>query len=88
MLDTLTAPDEEFAADVLDGLGRPQKTLPCRWLYDDRGSQLFEEITDLPEYYPTRTETKILEACRVQALTYDEISTSAIVNFPPSQAIF
>lgn len=64
MLDTLTAPDEEFAADVLDGLGRPQKTLPCRWLYDDRGSQLFEEITDLPEYYPTRTETKILEACR------------------------
>ncbi|CAJ1411694.1 unnamed protein product [Effrenium voratum] len=38
--------------------------LPCRWLYDERGSQLFEEITDLPEYYPTRTETKILEGCR------------------------
>ncbi len=64
MLDTLTAPDEEFAADVLDGLARPQKVLPCRWLYDERGSQLFEEITDLPEYYPTRTETKILETCR------------------------
>ncbi len=64
MLDTLTAPDEEFETDVLSGLGRPQKTLPCRWLYDERGSQLFEDITELPEYYPTRTETKILEASR------------------------
>ncbi len=66
MLDTLTAPDEEFAADVLDGLGRAQKTLSCRWLYDERGSQLFEQITDLPEYYPTRTETEILKACRAE----------------------
>ncbi|WOF75775.1 L-histidine N(alpha)-methyltransferase [Parvibaculaceae bacterium PLY_AMNH_Bact1] len=64
MLDMLTVTNEEFAADVLEGLGLPQKMLPCRWLYDERGSQLFEEITDLPEYYPTRTETKILEACR------------------------
>jgi L-histidine Nalpha-methyltransferase len=64
MLDTMRAVDEEFSADVLTGLGARQKTLPCRWLYDERGSQLFEEITDLPEYYPTRTETKILEDCR------------------------
>lgn len=64
MLDTVTAKNAEFAADVLAGLALPQKTLPCRWLYDERGSQLFEEITNLPEYYPTRTETKILEACR------------------------
>lgn len=49
-----------FKADVLAGLARPLKTLPSRWLYDDAGSELFEQITDLPEYYPTRTETAIL----------------------------
>ncbi|MEF2553750.1 L-histidine N(alpha)-methyltransferase [Aurantimonas sp. A2-1-M11] len=59
-IDTLAQQREAFRADVLDGLSRPQKTLPSRWLYDDRGSQLFEEITALPEYYPTRTETGIL----------------------------
>jgi dimethylhistidine N-methyltransferase len=51
---------DRFFSDVMEGLGRPRKTLPCRWLYDDRGSELFEEITRLPEYYPTRTETRIL----------------------------
>jgi dimethylhistidine N-methyltransferase len=54
--------DEAFAAAVVDGLSAPQKTLPCRYLYDERGSELFEQITALPEYYPTRTETAILEA--------------------------
>ena len=54
--------DDDFAAAVLDGLSRPQKTLPCRFFYDARGSELFEEITRLPEYYPTRTEAAILEA--------------------------
>lgn len=49
-----------FAADVLDGLSRPQKALPSRWLYDAEGSSLFEEITELAEYYPTRTELAIL----------------------------
>ncbi len=49
-----------FRADVLAGLGRQQKTLPSRWLYDQRGSELFEEITRLDEYYLTRTETAIL----------------------------
>jgi dimethylhistidine N-methyltransferase len=53
---------DEFAAAVIDGLSRPQKTLPCRYFYDARGSELFEEITRLPEYYPTRTEAAILEA--------------------------
>lgn len=51
---------EAFRADVLAGLTASRKTLPSRWLYDDRGSELFEEITQLPEYYPTRTETAIL----------------------------
>lgn len=54
---------QPFAKDVLHGLSQPQKTLPCRWLYDDRGSLLFERITELPEYYPTRTETAILYDC-------------------------
>lgn len=54
--------DDGFASAVLDGLSRPQKTLPCRFFYDQRGSELFEEITCLPEYYPTRTEAAILEA--------------------------
>lgn len=45
-----------FAADVLGGLSLRQKTLPSRYFYDARGSALFEEITRLPEYYPTRCE--------------------------------
>ena len=56
------AEEGDFAAAVLDGLSRPHKTLPCRFFYDARGSELFEEIAQLPEYYPTRTETAILEA--------------------------
>ena len=54
------AEEDDFAAAVLDGLSRPAKTLPCRFFYDQRGSELFEEITRIPEYYPTRTETEIL----------------------------
>jgi len=50
-----------FASEVLDGLGCSQKNIPCTWLYDLKGSELFEEITDLAEYYPTRTEIRILE---------------------------
>ena len=57
------APDvhAEFLADVLAGLSRPQKEIPCKWLYDARGSALFEHICDLEEYYPTRTELGIME---------------------------
>ncbi len=58
--------DEVFAQDVLEGLAKPRKELPCRWFYDQRGSELFEEITDLPEYYPTRTETAILQSCAAE----------------------
>ena len=54
-----------FRGDVLAGLAQPQKAVPARWLYDDAGSELFEEITRLPEYYPTRAETEILsERCQ------------------------
>jgi L-histidine N-alpha-methyltransferase len=50
-----------MAADVRAGLTRPFKELSPRYFYDERGSQLFEEITELPEYYPTRCEREILE---------------------------
>lgn len=51
----------EFAEAVLDGLSRGQKQIPCRFFYDARGSELFEEITQLQDYYPTRTEIALLE---------------------------
>jgi len=56
-----TVPNSAFRADVLAGLARRPRAIPARWFYDRRGSELFEEITELPEYYPTRTETAILE---------------------------
>jgi dimethylhistidine N-methyltransferase len=52
--------ENEFARAVITGLSKEKKTLPCRYFYDARGSELFEDITRLPEYYPTRTETQIL----------------------------
>lgn len=54
------ATDAALRADVLHGLSRRPKTLPPKWFYDARGSELFEEITRLPEYYPTRAEREIL----------------------------
>ena len=53
--------DRELRADVLTGLGATPKWLPPKWFYDKVGSELFEAITRLPEYYPTRTERSILE---------------------------
>lgn len=50
-------------SDVVRGLTQTPKSLPPRYFYDDRGSQLFEEICELPEYYLTRTETSILQTC-------------------------
>ena len=52
--------DPAFRKDVLKGLGIKPRTIPARWFYDRRGSELFEAITALPEYYPTRTERSIL----------------------------
>ena len=53
---------ELFRQDVIAGLSMHRKSLPCRWLYDERGSELFEQITQLEEYYPTRVETGILRS--------------------------
>ena len=49
-----------LVSDVRRGLGRSPRTLPPKWLYDDRGSELFDQITRLPEYYPTEAERTLL----------------------------
>jgi L-histidine Nalpha-methyltransferase len=59
---TLRAARRTLADDALDGLTRPAKELPPKYFYDARGSELFDRITELPEYYPTRAERAILEA--------------------------
>jgi L-histidine Nalpha-methyltransferase len=53
--------DPAFRHDVLAGLAAPIRAVPARWLYDRHGSELFEKITELPEYYLTRTERALLE---------------------------
>lgn len=71
---------EEFAAEVLEGLSHRPRSIPCRFLYDARGSDLFEQITHLEEYYPTRTEIGLLErhAGEIAALAGPD---TAIVEF-------
>jgi L-histidine Nalpha-methyltransferase len=54
--------ERSLANDVLDGLTRPFKEIPAKHFYDARGSELFEQICELPEYYPTRAEREILIA--------------------------
>lgn len=56
--------DPQFKADVLAGLAGARRAIPARWFYDERGSELFDDITRLSEYYPTRVETVLLEECR------------------------
>ncbi|WP_327720952.1 L-histidine N(alpha)-methyltransferase [Streptomyces sp. NBC_00490] len=56
------ATEAALRADVLRGLTRTPKTLPPKWFYDAHGSELFDRITELPEYYPTRAEREILVA--------------------------
>lgn len=73
-------PDLEFAASVIEGLSKPRKSLPCRFFYDARGSELFEEITRLPEYYPTRTEIALLEA-HAAAMTGGVPEGTVLVEF-------
>ncbi len=57
-----TPQSEDFLREVIDGLNQDPKILPCKYLYDERGSELFESICDLEEYYQTRTELAIMEA--------------------------
>lgn len=53
--------DHELALSLLEGLSKSPKSLPSRFFYDDKGSELFKQIMGLPEYYPTRCEKEILE---------------------------
>ncbi|HTI31844.1 MAG TPA: L-histidine N(alpha)-methyltransferase [Sphingomonas sp.] len=52
----------DFREDVLAGLAARPRAIPARWFYDDAGSEIFEEITRIPEYYPTRAEQALLDA--------------------------
>ena len=73
-IDVHVTPDEvrrRMRTDAVTGLLGDPKSIPPVWFYDERGSQLFEEITRLPEYYPTRAERRLLET---HAPTIAEIS--------------
>ncbi|MEO1669602.1 MAG: L-histidine N(alpha)-methyltransferase [Cyanobacteria bacterium J06631_2] len=69
--------------DVINGLKQAQKSLPARYFYDQKGSQLFEQICELPEYYPTRTEASILQQygteiiARTQAIELIELGSGS-----------
>ena len=67
-MDTQMIHDPDFAASALESLQSDPKWLDSKWLYDAEGSAIFEQITHLPEYYPTRTETRILKD-EISALT-------------------
>ena len=78
--------DPAFRADVLNGLAASPRAIPARWFYDRRGSELFEAITDLPEYYPTRTERALLERISPElgALAADN---AAVVEFGSGSSV-
>lgn len=67
----------ELERDVRTGMAANPRTLPPKWFYDARGSELFEQITRLPEYYQTRTETAILE----------EIAAEVVSDVRPAQLV-
>lgn len=70
-------PDPQFREDVLAGLAARIPAVPARWLYDRRGSELFDEITRLAEYYPTRTETELLK----------QVMPEVASRIPPGMAV-
>jgi dimethylhistidine N-methyltransferase len=79
----LKTPDEvdpAFRSDVLAGLAEPIPSIPARWLYDLRGSELFDDITRLTAYYPTRTETALLKE-RMPEIAELACDNCAIVEF-------
>ncbi len=76
----------EFAEDVVAGLSAQPRTLPCKYFYDARGSDLFEAITDLPEYYPTRTEIGILHD-RARDICAQLAPGSALIEYGSGSSI-
>jgi L-histidine Nalpha-methyltransferase len=74
----------EFLDDVIQGLESDNKTLPCKYFYDEKGSNLFEAICDLDEYYITRTELKLIESIKHQLA--DLIGKNAVIIEPGAGA--
>jgi L-histidine N-alpha-methyltransferase len=76
--------DPRILAEVAEGLSAPQKELSPKYFYDQRGSELFEEITRLPEYYQTRTERALLEACMPALI--QELGTRTLIELGAGSA--
>ncbi len=76
---------DAFRDDVLAGLSAPIPAIPARWLYDRAGSELFDEITRLDAYYPTRTETALLQSIMAEAATLIP-KGAAVVEFGSGSA--
>ncbi len=76
---------DAFRADVLAGLAAPIPAIPARWLYDRAGSELFDAITRLPSYYPTRTETELLQSIMPEAAALTP-KGAAVVEFGAGSA--
>ncbi len=74
----------QFLADVLEGLSKEQKTLPCKYFYDEAGSNIFEQICELEEYYITRTELEILRSAGTEIA--DEMGEGVTIIEPGSGA--
>jgi dimethylhistidine N-methyltransferase len=85
LLATLDPQTKAFRDDVLAGLSAPIPAIPARWLYDRRGSELFDEITRLPSYYPTRTETAIFNK-RMPEIAARIPKGAAVVEFGAGSA--
>ena len=77
---TAEVADPAFRADVLNGLAEPIPAIPARWLYDRRGSELFDQITRLPTYYPTRTETALMHS-KIDEIAAAIGDVGAVVEF-------
>jgi L-histidine Nalpha-methyltransferase len=77
-------PNPRMLAEVAAGLAAPQKELSPKYFYDHRGSELFEEITRLPEYYPTRTERSLLESWMPTLIS--ELGTRTLVELGAGSA--
>ena len=70
MFTELVEADPAFRRDVLSGLSAPSRAIPARWFYDRAGSELFESITVLPEYYVTRTEQRCYPTLLPKSLSW------------------
>ena len=77
-------PDPRMLSEVAAGLSAPQKELPPKYFYDHRGSELFEEITRLPEYYQTRTERTLLETWMPALIS--ELGTRSLIELGAGSA--